>query len=164
VKRTILIAFLLVVSQLLLIGTGVLARWLIDCGSDACAGTARAYSPFGSPRDVLLTALAAALPYLLAVFAAAVAWLLAGRAVARPAAEPFAASSTVQAIDRTGAGGTREWRGLRQIAAAVPRSTSKGVFPTAGAEVNGMPSRFEAFRAERTGVAMHWSECEAKLG
>jgi hypothetical protein len=75
----------LVVSQLLLIGTGVLARWLIDCGSDACAGTARAYSPFGSPRDVLLTARAAALPYLLAVFAAAVAWLLAGRAVARPA-------------------------------------------------------------------------------
>jgi hypothetical protein len=117
----------------------------------------------GSPRDVLLTALAAALPYLMVVFAAAVAWLLTGRAAARPAAEPDAASSAVQAIDRTGSVGTREWRGLRRIAAALPRSTSKGVFPTAGAGVNGMSRRFEAFRAERVGVTMRQREWQAKL-
>jgi pimeloyl-ACP methyl ester carboxylesterase len=118
---------------------------------------------FGSPRDVLLTALAAALPYLMVVFATAVAWLLTGRAAARPAAEPDAASSAVQTIDRTGSVGTREWRGLRRIAAALPRSTSKGVIPTAGAGVNGMSRRFEAFRAERVGVTMRQREWQAKL-
>src|SRR5215216_6657187 len=97
-------------------------------------------------------------PFLLGVFAAAVAWLLTGRAAARPAAEPDAASSAVQAIDRTGAVGTREWRGLRRIAAALPRPTSKGVFPTTGAGVNGTSRRFEAFRAERVGVTMRQRE------
>ena len=43
-KRTILI-FLLVVSQPLLMGVGVLTKWAIECGSGACVGTVRANSP-----------------------------------------------------------------------------------------------------------------------
>ena len=118
-KRTILIACLLVAAQPLLLGAGVLARWAVDCGG-ACAGTVRAISPFGSPRDALLTALAAAAPYLLAVLVAAVTWLLAGRAAAQPAAEPLPAPPDPQAGDRERAGGARERQGPRWTAAASP--------------------------------------------
>ena len=99
-KRTILIAFLFIASQPLLIGAGVLAKWAIECGGGACAGTVRATSPFSAPRDVLLTGLAVALPYLLVVFVAAVAWLLAGRTLMQPAVETVPPSSAIQAIDR----------------------------------------------------------------
>jgi hypothetical protein len=149
VKRTILILFLLVVSQPLLIGAGVLARWLIDCGSGACAGTVRAYSPFGSPRDVLLTALAAAAPYLLAVLVAAVTWLLAGRTLSQPAAGPVAASSLVQAVDRPAIGNS---------------------FPSVGngrrldhlvALLNGKSKQSKAYGAANAGLTMPQSELEA---
>jgi hypothetical protein len=100
-KRTILMAFLLVASQPLLLGAGVLARWGIECGGGACAGTAYATSPFGPPRDVLLTALAVVAPYLLAVLVAGVTWLLTSRTAAQPAAEPFPASSALQAVNYT---------------------------------------------------------------
>jgi hypothetical protein len=151
VKRTILIVFLLVVSQPLLIGTGVLARWLIDCGSDACAGTVRATSPFGSPRDALLTALAAALPYLLVVFVAAVAWLLAGRTLTQPADAPVPASSAIQAVDRP---------------------ATRGSFPTVGAGrmldhlgalLIGKLKQSKAYRAEDARVTIRQREWEARL-
>jgi len=124
-------AFLLVVSQPLLIGVGVLAKWAIECGGGTCAGTVWATSPFGAPRDVLLTALAVALPYLLVVFVAAVAWLLTGRTAAQPA-EPFPASSLGLTVDHSLAGGTREGQGRRRIAAAFAPAIN-GSVPTAGA-------------------------------
>lgn len=99
-KRTLLIAFLFVVSQPLLTGVGVLARWVIECGGGDCAGTVRATSPFGAPRDVLLTALAVAMPYLLVVFGATVAWLLAGRTLTQPAVKSVPVSYAIQAVDR----------------------------------------------------------------
>jgi hypothetical protein len=96
-KRTVLIAALLVASQQLLLGAAVYAKWVIDCGGGACAGTVRANSPFGPPRDALLTALAIAAPYLLIVLVAAVTWLLTSRTASQPAAESFSASSARQA-------------------------------------------------------------------
>ena len=90
-KRAILIVSLLVASQPLLIGAGVLAKWTVECGGGACAGTVHAASPFGTPRDVILTALAAAAPYLLVVLVAAGTWLLAGRGAAQSAGSPFPA-------------------------------------------------------------------------
>ena len=96
-KRTVLIAALLVASQQLLLGAAVYAKWVIDCGGGACAGTVRADSPFGPSRDALLTALAIAAPYLLIVLVAAMTWLLTSRTASQLAAEPFSASSARQA-------------------------------------------------------------------
>ena len=78
-KRPGLIAALLITAQPLLLGAAVYAKWVIECGSGACAGTVRANSPFDSPRDLLLTALAVAAPYLLTTLVVAVAWPLIGR-------------------------------------------------------------------------------------
>ncbi len=72
----------LLASQPLLIVTGLLVKWAMACGG-ACAAT-----PFGSPRDIILTALAAAAPYLLALLVAAVTWLLASQRDAQPVVEP----------------------------------------------------------------------------
>ena len=49
-KRTILIFALLVASQPLLMGVGVLTKWAIECGGGACVGTARAASPSVATR------------------------------------------------------------------------------------------------------------------
>ncbi|MGH2615507.1 MAG: hypothetical protein ACRDJC_09735 [Thermomicrobiales bacterium] len=89
--RVFLTVGLLVASHLLLLGALVLGRWVIDCGGGACAGTVRAASPFTPPRDVILTALAIAAPYLLAALVVAVTWFVTGRAAARPAATPVPA-------------------------------------------------------------------------
>jgi hypothetical protein len=151
VKRTILIAFLFVVSQPLLIGAGVLVRWLIDCGGGACAGTVRAASPFDSPRDVLLTGLAAAAPYLLVVFVAAVAWLLAGRTLAQPAAEPVPASSSIQPIDRPATSGS------------FPTVGAGRTLDQLGALLNGKSRQNKAYGAEDARVAMRQREWEARL-
>ena len=99
-KRAILMIVLLVALQPLLLGGGVLATWVIECSGGVCAGTVRASSPFGPPRDVLLTGLTAAAPYLLAVLIAAVAWLFATGTAAQPAAEPLPGSSAEPAVDR----------------------------------------------------------------
>ena len=131
-KRTIFIAFVLVVSQPLLVGAGVLVKWVIECGDGACASTVRANSPFGSPQDMLLTMLAVAAPYLLAVLVAAVTWLLTSRTAAQPA-EPFPASSPGLAVDHSLAGETREGQGRRRIAAAFPSATTNGSGPAARA-------------------------------
>ena len=96
-KRTVLIAALLVALQQLLLGAAIYAKWVIDCGGGACAGTVRADSPFGPPRDALLTALAIAAPYLLIMLIAAATWLLTSRTASQPAAESFSASSARQA-------------------------------------------------------------------
>jgi hypothetical protein len=117
VKRTFLIAALLVASQLLWLGTAVYAKWVVDCGGGACAGTVRANSPFDSPRDLLLTALAVAAPYLLAMVVVAVAWLLIGRA-AHPVVPRFPASANQQAVaeNRAGVAHTRPARQPRAVA------------------------------------------------
>ena len=86
-KRAIVIASLLVASQPLLIGVGILTKWVIECGGGACAGTVYAASPFGHPRDALLTALAVAAPNLLAALVAAVMWLLVDHTATQPAAD-----------------------------------------------------------------------------
>jgi hypothetical protein len=151
VKRIILTAFLFVASQPLLIGTVVFVRWLIDCGGGACAGTVRTNSPFGSPRDVLLTALAAAVPYLLVVFVAAVAWLLAGRTLTQPAAEPVPASSAIQAVDRPA---TRS---------SFPTVGASRTLDQLGALLNGKSRQSKAYGAADAGLAMRQSEWEAKL-
>jgi hypothetical protein len=151
VKRTILIAFLFVASQPLLIGVGVLAKWAIECGGGACAGTIRATSPFGSPRDVLLTGLAAALPYLLVVFVAAVAWLLAGRTLTQPAPEPVPASSAIQAVDRPATSGSFSAVGAGRTLDYL------------GALLNGTSRQSKAYRAEDARVTMRQREWEAEL-
>jgi hypothetical protein len=80
----------------LLFGVGIVAKWAVACGGDACAGTVHATSPFATPRDVNLTALVVAAPYPLAVLIAAGVWLLAMRearqsaALPRPARKPLA--------------------------------------------------------------------------
>ena len=133
-KRTILIAILLVAVQPLLVGASILTKWAIECAGGACAGTVRASSPFGPPRDMLLTVLAVAAPYLLAVLIAAVMWLLTtltSRAATQPVAELLPASSARLAVDHALAGGTRERQGRQRIAAA-PSSATSGSFPTAG--------------------------------
>jgi hypothetical protein len=133
-KRPILIAFLLAASQPLLVGGGILTKWTIECAGGACAGTVRASSPFGPPRDMLLTVLAVTAPYLLAVLVAAVMWLLTtltSQAATQPVAELSPASSARLAVDHALAGGTRERQGRQRIAAA-PSSATSGSFPTAG--------------------------------
>jgi hypothetical protein len=90
--RVFLTVCLLVASQPLLIGAGVLTKWAIKCAGEACAGTVRAIAPFGSPRDALLTALAATAPYLLAALVATITWLLARCRTAHRAVELFAAA------------------------------------------------------------------------
>ena len=150
-KRTILIAFLLVVSQPLLIGVGVLAKWAIECGGGACAGTVRANSPFGAPRDVLLTGLAAALPYLLVVFVAAVAWLLVGRTLTQPAPEPVPASSAIQAIHRPATSGSFFTVGTGRTLDHL------------GAPLNGKSRQSKAYWVEDARATMRQSEWEAKL-
>ena len=119
-KRAILITSLLVASQPLLIGAGVLTRWAIECGGDTCAGTVRANSPFGPPRDLLLTALAVSAPFLLAVLVAAVTWLLVGRTAAQPAAEPFPAASDPQGMARELVGEVRGRPLRRWTTASTP--------------------------------------------
>ena len=83
--RVFLTICLLVASQPLLIGIGVLTKWAPACGGGACTGTVEATF---SPRDALLTALAAAAPYLLAVLVAAVTMPLTSRGPAHAAAAP----------------------------------------------------------------------------
>ena len=141
-KRTILIAFLFVVSQPLLIGVAVLAKWAIECGGGACTGTVRATSPFGAPRDVLLTALAVALPYLLVVFVAAVAWLLTGRTLTQPAAEPVPASSAIQLVDRPA------------IRGSIPTVRAGRTLDHLGAPLNGKSRQSEAYGAEGARATM----------
>lgn len=150
-KRTILITALFVASQPLLVSAGVLVRWVIDCGDGACAGTVRANSPFDSPRDMLLTALAAALPYLLVMFVAVVAWLLAGQMLTQPAAEPVPALSAIRAVDRP---------------------ATRGSFPTVGANrtldhlgalLNRKSRQSKAYGAVDPELPMRPSEWEAKL-
>jgi hypothetical protein len=134
-KRPILIAFLLAASQPLLVGGGILTKWTIECAGGACAGTVRASSPFGPPRDMLLTVLAVTAPYLLAVLVTAVMWLLTtltSQAATQPVAELSPASSARLAVDHALAGGTRERQGRQRIAAA-PSSATNGSVPTAGA-------------------------------
>jgi hypothetical protein len=58
-KQPILTCALLIASQRLLIGTGVLAWSVIDCGG-ARAGIVRTGFPVGSPQDKFLAAVAAA--------------------------------------------------------------------------------------------------------
>lgn len=89
--RVFLTAFLLIAVEPLLIGAGVLAKWAVECGGGACAGSVYAASPFGTPRDLILTAFVAAAPYLVAVLVAAGAWLLTGRTARRSAVRPFPA-------------------------------------------------------------------------
>jgi hypothetical protein len=135
-KRPILIAFLLAASQPLLVGGGILTKWTIECAGGACAGTVRASSPFGPPRDMLLTVLAVTAPYLLAVLVTAVMWLLTtltSQAATQPVAELSPASSARLAVDHALAGGTRERQGLQRIAAAFPYAATNGSVPTAGA-------------------------------
>jgi len=132
VKRAILIVVLFVTSQLLLLGAAVYAKWVVECKGGACAGTVRANSPFGPPGDALLTALAIAAPYLLAVLVAAVTWLLTSRTAAQPT-EPFPASSPGLAVDHSLAGGTRERQGRRRNAAAFPSAATNGSVPAARA-------------------------------
>jgi hypothetical protein len=86
--RVFLTVGLLVTSQLLLLGGIVLARWVVECGGGACAGTVRAASLLSSPRDVILTALVVAAPYLLAALVAAVTWLVTDFRVSQPATAP----------------------------------------------------------------------------
>jgi hypothetical protein len=132
VKRAILIVVLLVASQPLLVGASVVVKWVVECSGGACASTVRANSPFGSPRDMLLTMLAVAVPYLLAELVAAVTWLLTSRTAAQPA-EPFPASSPGLAFDHSLAGGTRERQGRRRIAAAFPSVATNDSVPAARA-------------------------------
>jgi hypothetical protein len=75
--RVFLLAFLLVASQPLLLVTGLVAKWLVQCRGGDCAGTMHAASPFGSSRDVFLAALVLTAPHVLAVLIAGLAWLLA---------------------------------------------------------------------------------------
>jgi len=89
--------FLLVASQPLLVGSGILTKRTIECAGGACAGTVRASSPFGPPRDMLLTVQAVTAHYLLIVLVAAVTWLLTSRTASQSDAEPFSASSVLQA-------------------------------------------------------------------
>jgi hypothetical protein len=115
VKRAIVIASLLLASQPLLVGVGVLTKWVVECGGGACAGTVYAASPFGPPRDALLTAVAVAAPYLLAVLVAAVMWLL----VDQTAAEPERAAPDLQAMTRERGGEVRARPGRRWTAATT---------------------------------------------
>ena len=115
-KRTILIAALLVASQLLLLGAAVTAKWVVECRGGACAGSVRANFPFDSPRDLLLTALAVAAPYLLAMLVT-VAWLLIGRA-AHPVVQRFPASVNQQSVAENRAGVAHK-RPARHVPAVV---------------------------------------------
>ena len=150
-KRTILIAFLFIASQPLLIGAGVLAKWAIECGGGACAGTVRATSPFSAPRDVLLTGLAVALPYLLVVFVAAVAWLLAGRTLMQPAVETVPPSSAIQAIDRPATRG------------AVPAVGAGRMLDHLGALLIRTSRQSEAYEVEGARATMRQRQWEVKL-
>jgi hypothetical protein len=89
--RIVLIAFFLIASQPLLLVTGILTKWSIECRDGACAGTVYATSTFGSPRDLSLTALAITAPHLLVVLVAAAMWLLTSRASVQSAQEHRAA-------------------------------------------------------------------------
>ena len=151
VKRTILIAFLFVVLQPLLTGAGILAKWALECGGGACAGTVRATSPFGAPRDVLLTALAVAMPYLLVVFIAAVAWLLAGRTLTQPAVETVPTSSAIQAVDRPA---TRS---------SVPTVGAGQTLDHPGALPNGKSRQSKAYGVEGARATMRQGGLEANL-
>jgi hypothetical protein len=118
VKRAILIVVLLVASQPLLVGVGVMAKWIIECSGGACAGTVRANAPFDSPRDLLLTALALTAPYLLAMLFA-VAWLLIGRAAHR-VGQRFPASANSQSAAESPAGVARERPARQRPVVATP--------------------------------------------
>jgi hypothetical protein len=150
VKRIILTAFLFIASQPLLIGAGVLAKWAIECGGGACVGTVRATSPFGMPRDVLLTGLAVVMPYLLVVFVAAVAWLLAGRTLTQPAAEPVPASSAIRAVDRPASRGS------------FPNVGASQTLEHPGALLNGKSRQSKAY-GEGARATMRQRAWEAKL-
>jgi hypothetical protein len=91
VIRVFWTACLLIAVEPLLIGAGVLAKWVIECGGGACVGTVRADSPLGTPRDLLLTAFVAAAPYLLGTAVVAGTWLLTGREARRSVGRPFPA-------------------------------------------------------------------------
>ena len=81
--RVLLAISLLAASQPLLVGIGVLIKEATACGA-ICVSAAHLGDLLGSPRDVLLTALAVAAPYLLAGLVTAVTWLLAGRTEMQP--------------------------------------------------------------------------------
>ena len=87
----------------------------------------RANSPFESPRDHLLTALAVAAPYLLALLVMAVAWLLIGRP-AHLVVQRFPASVNQQSVaeNRAGVAHKRPTRQLPAVASPHMEAIADG--------------------------------------